>query len=99
MKVNYEISPIIKAIYELYISPAEKKRLAAEDGRTYDKTGRYVRVQCYLPTEVYAILKMFGAFKGSETAFFSDAASQYIEQRALELKLMPAVLAHIKAAQ
>lgn len=98
MKLNYEVSPIIRAIFDLHVSPAEKKNLS-NDGRTYDKTGKYVRIQCYVPLEAYAILKMFGAFKNSESAFFSEEATSYIEQRAIELEIMPSVLDYMKGAR
>ncbi len=94
MKTEYSVSPVIQAIYDLYISPAERKILL---DKSTDASGKNIRVQCYIPKEAYAILRMFGAFKSSESVFFSDICCTHIEQRAIELKLMSHVFDHIKA--
>lgn len=96
MKTEYEVPAIIKAIYDLYISPSEKKRLT---DKQMNASGRHVRIQCFIPKEAYAVLRWLGAFKGSESEFFSDQSCSYIEQRAIKLEIMPAVLEYMKGAR
>lgn len=99
MKTEYKLSRIIEMIFKMYVSDKEKKGLLNGNGKALSSNGRYVRIQCQIPKEVYAILNAFGAFSHSESEFFTKQCEGFIEQRAIELKIMDSVLTAMAGGQ
>ena len=66
------------------IPAAFKKELISSRKSSLNQLGNKVRLQCYLPLDVYTILSAFGGFANSESDFVTDLAIRWIHQQVKE---------------
>lgn len=89
---KYIISRLVQQIYDKYVTEKEKKSLLSDKVAMFGKDNNIVRIQCYMPKEIYIILASFGAFISSESDFFSTLAISYIEDSAVKLGIVQDML-------
>lgn len=86
------LSGIVRTIYDKYVPEEKKREIFDRKKASFNLTGTTIRVQPYIPKELYAILESFGAFSSSESEFFTARSIEYIERRAAEMGLLNVIL-------
>lgn len=96
MQAPQKVSDIVLRILKSYVSDKRKREIEMELGRRIFNNKKNVRIQCYIPTEIYMVLHAFGAFNNSESHFFAMVSSDFVEQRAIRMGIMNTVLESIE---
>lgn len=85
-KIKME-SGVIQKVYET-IPEKERTKIISQKKGVMNSSGNLIRMQCYIPKEVYVILSHYQAFQASQSDFFTGLACGFIERRAIEVGLM-----------
>lgn len=67
------------------VPEADRAIIMKRKAGSLDPTKEKVRIQCYIPADLYVTLTYFGAFQTSESHFFTSRAVEYIQQEAMKL--------------
>lgn len=92
MKKIHVGSHLMSKVYDS-IPDKEKDAILKSKEGVMTASGNRIRIQAYIPKEVYVMLEYFGAFTGSQSDFFTMRSCEFIEQRAIQTGLMN-VLSH-----
>lgn len=78
---------ILQKVWES-IPEVDKANILKAKSYSFSQNGKKVRMQPFIPNELYVMLVYFNAFHQSESDFFTSRAVEFIERRAIELGLL-----------
>lgn len=81
---RYPLSIFVKKLYDL-VPEAERKTLLSQKAGVMNKYKTRIRVQAYIPCELYTVLDKFGAFTNGEAFFFTALAAEWADRKAMLL--------------
>lgn len=75
---------LLQQMYD-QVPEGDKKIILERKKSSMSYNGKNVRIQCYIPKEIYTMLAYFGAFQTSESHFFTERAVEYLTERGLRI--------------
>lgn len=74
-------SILVRRLYEM-IPESDRREILVRKKTVMNKGKTRIRVQAFIPNDVYAVLEKFGAFINGETNFFSTLATEWCDKKA-----------------